>query len=41
MIDVVYSILVHEEPESYYDTIKNIFYFNFISVINKLFILND
>jgi hypothetical protein len=28
MIDVVYSIPVHEDPESYYDMIQNIFYFN-------------
>jgi len=28
MIDVVYSIPVHEDPDSYYDMIQNIFYFN-------------
>ena len=38
MIDIVYSILVHEEPESYYDTIKNIFYFN--KTLNILIIVH-
>ena len=28
MYDIIYSILVHESPESYYDMISNLFYFN-------------
>jgi hypothetical protein len=28
MYDIIYSILVHESPESYYDMICNLFYFN-------------
>ena len=38
MINVVYSIPVHEDPESYYDMIRNIFYFN--KTLNILIIIH-
>jgi hypothetical protein len=38
MIDVVYSIPVHEDPDSYYDMIQNIFYFN--KTLNILIIVH-
>jgi len=28
MYDIIYSILVHESPDAYYDMINNLFYFN-------------